>query len=82
VLSTWLPPHWREKAVPAQVNHARLTELELFRKLDPATAHMRIASFLSGVLPFSRPTVELPDRDRIRKAGFDLKSSFRRAKQR
>ncbi|PTX52305.1 hypothetical protein IQ03_01095 [Gemmobacter caeni] len=81
VLSTWLPPHWREKTVPAQVNHARLTELELFRKLDPATAHMRIASFLSGVLPFSRPTVELPDRDRIRKAGFDLRSSFRKPKQ-
>lgn len=81
VLSTWIPPHWREKTVPAQVNHARLVELELFRKLDPTTAHMRIASFLSGVLPFSRATVELPDRDRIRKAGFDLRSSFRKPKQ-
>jgi hypothetical protein len=82
VLSTWLPPHFREKGVPAQVNHACLKELELFRAMDPATAHMRISSFLSGVLPFHRETVEITDRDRIRKAGFDLKSSFRRPKER
>jgi len=81
VLSTWLPPHFREKRVPAQVNHARLVELELFRKMDPNTAHMRIAAFISGVLPFSRPLLELSDRDRIRKAGFDLRHSFRKAKQ-
>lgn len=80
VLSTWLPPHFREKGVPAQVNHACLKELELFRGMDPATAHMRISSFLSGVLPFHREMVEITDRDRIRKAGFDLKRSFRRPK--
>lgn len=82
VLSTWRPAGWDrlKEAVPAQINHACLKELELYRKIDPTTAHMRISSFVSGVLPFERETVEIGDRDRIRKAGFDLKSSFRRPK--
>lgn len=79
VLTTWWPPFWKEKTVPAQINHACLKELELYKRLDPTTAHMRIAAFISGVLPFQRETVELSDKDRIRKAGFDLKASFRRA---
>lgn len=81
VLSTWRPPSWNQKTVPAQVNHACLKDLDLYRRLDPATAHMRIASFISGVLPFQRETVEIGDRDRIVKAGFDLRTSFRRAKR-
>jgi hypothetical protein len=82
VLSAWRPAGWDrlKEVVPAQVNHACLKELELYRKIDPTTAHMRISSFVSGVLPFERETVEIGDRDRIRKAGFDLKSSFRRPK--
>lgn len=81
VLTTWRPGGWDRlnKGVPAQLNHACLKELELFKKLDPATAHMRVSSFVSGVLPFQRETVELSDKDRIRKAGFDPKGSFRRA---
>jgi hypothetical protein len=81
VLTTWRPAGWsrREEAVPAQINHACLKELELYKRLDPATAHMRVSSFVSGVLPFQRETVELSDKDRIRKAGFDLKGSFRKA---
>lgn len=82
VLSTWRPPFWNGRRAPAQVNHACLKELELYRKLDPATAHMRISAFVSGVLPFDRQTVEISDKDRIRKAGFDLESSFRRPKGR
>ena len=81
VLTTWRPPLFNKREIPIQVNHARLVDLELFRKLDPTTAHMRIASFISGVLPFNRPTLEISDRDRIRKAGFDLRTSFRRSKQ-
>ena len=80
VLTTWRPGNWsrREEAVPAQINHACLKEVELYKRMDPATAHMRISSFISGVLPFRRETVELSDKDRIRKAGFDLKGSFRK----
>jgi hypothetical protein len=81
VLTTSRPASWsrREEAVPAQINHACLKELELYKRLDPTTAHMRVSSFISGVLPFQRETVELSDKDRIRKAGFDLKGSFRKA---
>lgn len=81
VLTTWRPGNWgaRQESVPAQINHACLKEVELYKKLDPATAHMRVSSFISGVLPFQRETVELSDKDRIRKAGFDLKGSFRKA---
>jgi hypothetical protein len=80
ILTSWRPANWSrtEKTVPAQVNHACLKDLELYKRLDPATAHMRISSFISGVLPFQRETVELSDKDRIRKAGFDLKGSFRK----
>lgn len=80
VLTTWRPGNWsgREEAVPAQINHACLKEVELYKRIDPATAHMRVSSFVSGVLPFQRETVELSDKDRIRKAGFDLKGSFRK----
>lgn len=81
VLTTWRPPLFNSKSIPAQVNHACLKDVELYRRMDPSTAHMRIASFISGVLPFNRPTLEISDRDRIRKAGFDLRTSFRRSKQ-
>jgi hypothetical protein len=81
VLTTWRPPLFNSKSIPAQVNHACLKDVELYRRMDPSTAHMRIASFISGVLPFNKPTLEISDRDRIRKAGFDLRTSFRRSKQ-
>ena len=79
ILTSWRPPFWKKKEVPVQVNHGCLKDLEFYRKVDPSTAHMRISSFVSGVLPFNRETVQLSDQDRIRKAGFDLKGSFRRA---
>jgi hypothetical protein len=81
VLTTWRPPLFNSKSIPAQVNHACLKDVELYRRIDPSTAHMRITSFISGVLPFNKPTLEISDRDRIRKAGFDLRTSFRRSKQ-
>lgn len=61
-------------------NYPVLKDFEAYRGLDAATAHMRIASFLSGVLTSSPQVVDLSDRSKIVKAGFDLQSSFRRAK--
>lgn len=59
-----------------EANGCGLGDLGFMRVVDPATAHMRIANFISGVLPQSCELVEITDADRIRKAGFD-KSSFR-----
>lgn len=59
-----------------EANGCGLGDLGFMRVVDPATAHMRIANFISGVLPQSRETVEITDKDRIRKAGFD-QASFR-----
>jgi hypothetical protein len=63
------PTHW--------VNTPTLKDVESWKGIDPATAHMRIASWLGGVLPHHTPTVELSDRSKIAKAGFD-KRSFRK----
>ena len=56
-----------------------LADFEFFRVVDPYSAFQRIAGFVSGVLGgAARETVEISDRDRVVKAGFDLKTSFRR----
>ncbi|MCE6959303.1 hypothetical protein LAZ40_09595 [Cereibacter sphaeroides] len=55
-------------------NGCGLAEIGFMKLVDPATAHMRIAGFISGVLPMSRETVEISDAERIRKAGFDERS--------
>jgi hypothetical protein len=73
------PHEWRRmksgQAV-AEINGIGLGERHIPRLIDPATLHMRIAGFLSGVLPQSRETVEISDESKIAKAGFD-KASFR-----
>lgn len=63
-----------------EANIDRLADLEFYRVLDPATAHMRIASYIGGVLPSGPATIELSDRSRLLKAGFDDKESFRTPK--
>lgn len=60
------PTHW--------VNTPNLKDVEAWKGIDPATAHMRIASWMGGVLPHTKPLVELSDRARIAKAGFDQRS--------
>lgn len=55
-----------------------LGDIGFMRRIDPATAHMEIARWVGGVLPVSRPLVELSDADRIAKAGFDKVTSFRK----
>jgi hypothetical protein len=62
------------------VNSDALKTVQFYRALPPAEAHRAIASWVGGVLPFSAPTIEISDRSRIQKAGFDLRTSFRKAK--
>jgi hypothetical protein len=59
-------------------NTDNLKDYEAYRVLDPATAHMRIANWVGGVLPSAPETVEISNASRIRKAGFDLRTSFRK----
>lgn len=70
------PKLWGEEDTlsQAQINTAGLDEMEFYKAVDPATAHMRIEGFISGVLGSTRETGEIPDEDKIRKAGFDTQS--------
>lgn len=61
----------------AYTNISRLKDIEFYRVLDPATIHMEISNYLGGVLPRMTQTIDLDDKDRIRKAGFDVRRSFR-----
>jgi hypothetical protein len=63
-----------------KANEDNLKSVEFYRKLDPATTHMRIANYIGGVLPGGTETIELSDNSKIVKAGFDTKSSFRTPK--
>ena len=58
-------------------NTDNVKDYEAYRALDPATAHMRIANWVGGVLPSAPEAVEVSNASRIRKAGFDLRTSFR-----
>ncbi len=53
------------------INCSGLGDRELFKALDPASAHMRIDGYLSGVLPSGPETVEISDKSKRDKAGFD-----------
>jgi hypothetical protein len=64
----------------AILNSDCLKTIEFYRALSPAEAHRAISSWVSGVLPFNAPTVEISDRSKIVKAGFDLVTSFRKQK--
>lgn len=55
-------------------NTPDLATVQAWQAIDPATAHMRIAGWVGGVLSSSKPMVELTDSDRIRKAGFNARS--------
>ena len=62
------------------VNSDALKTVELYRALPPAEAHRAIASWVGGVLPYNVPTVQISDRSKIQKAGFDIRTSFRKMK--
>lgn len=60
-----------------EINMPTLKDIGLYKVLDPATTHMEINAWVSGVLPSSKPILTLSNDDRIAKAGFD-KRSFRK----
>ena len=62
------------------VNSDSLKDVCFYRMLSPVEAHHAIDSWVGGVLPFNQTTVQLSDRSRIQKAGFDIRTSFRKAK--
>ncbi|MFX4300344.1 hypothetical protein [Pseudosulfitobacter pseudonitzschiae] len=64
-----------------RVNHACLKDIDFYKALDPFTTHMEIQSWISGVLPQSKPVIDLSDIYKIQKAGFDTRTSFRKAPQ-
>lgn len=64
----------------AILNSDCLKDIEFYRVLPPAEAHRAISSWVGGVLPFNAPTVQISDRSKIVKAGFDLRTSFRKMK--
>lgn len=70
------PEHYKD---PYDLAHGMLNcdglgSHELYKVLDPSTAHMRIDGYVSGVLPVKEEPVQIADEDRIRKAGFDDQS--------
>jgi hypothetical protein len=69
----------KDRKTVCTANVSDLKDIEFFRCVDPATAHMRIANWIGGVLPSGPETLEIDDKHRIKKAGFD-DSSFRRPK--
>jgi hypothetical protein len=58
-------------------NNCNLRNFELYRILPPVQAHQQIYSWISGVLTSSKPMIELSNNNKIVKAGFDTKTSFR-----
>lgn len=60
-----------------RANISDLKEIGFFRVLDAPTAHMEISNYIGGVLPSSPDTVEIGNADKIRKAGFSTRTSFR-----
>ncbi len=59
-----------------------LAAFKFFKYQDAFTAFQEIQSYLAGVLGSPEPsTIEVSDRSKIIKSGFDLKTSFRKRKQ-
>lgn len=59
-----------------------LNELQFYKYKDTYSAFQLIQSYISGVLGTdSQPMVEISNNSKITKAGFDLKTSFRKGKQ-
>lgn len=73
ILKRARPLRWDDPQTRAEVsvNCSGLSERELYKVVDPATAHMRIHDFISGVLPSSRETIVISDVSKAKKAGFD-----------
>lgn len=70
----------RDRRIHVDADISNLSDFQFFKVVDPATAHMRIANFIGGVLPHGTETVEISDKSKIVKAGHDPVTSFRMAK--
>lgn len=77
---TYVPKVNEEK--PWRVNGDNLKSLEFFRAMDPYAAFQEISMWVANLAQPGREMVEIADdRVKIHKAGFDPKTSFRKAKQ-
>ena len=66
------------KVKPVPINSDRLKDYEFYQRVDAWSAMQEISMWVSGVLPSSaRPMVQIADKDKIAKHGFD-KWSFRK----
>lgn len=66
--------------IHVEVNLDLLGPAEFFKVKDPFTTFQDIAQFVGGVLANQgNDTVEIGNIDKVRKAGFDTKTSFRKA---
>jgi len=71
--------NWYRKAT-VLLNSDALKDIDFYRVLDPAQTHTAIQNWVGGVLPFNLPTVTISNDDKIKKAGFDKRISFRHRK--
>ena len=70
----------QEEIVPFTLN-PNLKDLDFHKYKDSYSTFQDIQSYLSGILGIEQhPTLELSDRSKILKAGFDPKTSFRKGK--
>lgn len=63
------------------INPSFLKDWEFYRVKDSFTMFMETDQWVTGVLPQSHETIVLSDNSKIIKAGFDIKSSFRKSKE-
>jgi hypothetical protein len=67
---------------PTFTLNPKLSDRKFYQYKDAYSAFQDIQSYISGVLGIDpQPTIELSDKSKIIKAGFDPKTSFRKGKQ-
>ena len=73
---------YRGLHAPKFTVNPNLTAFRFFKYKDAFTTFQEIQSYLSGVLGSpEKELIEVSDRSKIIKSGFDLKTSFRNRKQ-
>lgn len=61
-------------------SNPRLSDFTFFKVKEPYSAYQDIENYISNILLEQKELVQLNDKERIIKAGFDLKTSFRNIK--
>lgn len=62
-------------------NISELKTFEFYKRLDAYQTYQAIAQYVGGVLANNKPMVTLSNNERIKKAGFDTVTSFRKSKK-